>query len=152
MKDIYLVKMKRWGEDDTHSYISHITTNLIEAKMLGELHSISRSRKYLPEIITKSIDENITKVYLEEINSENKPNARYKYKIHSDPEVTINYKIKHLVDSGFRINCYDLTQKHINKDIIIESLEIITFFEKDVQEYIKSKYEEYLREVINEEI
>lgn len=54
---VYVVEMLRWGDSESHSYVSGVYSNLIKALEAGIEHANFRGNKYEPAICMISIDE-----------------------------------------------------------------------------------------------
>lgn len=55
--EVYVVTMRRWGDDDTHNYVQGVFTKKAQAEKAGEAEQQYRNSKYEPKITVHILDE-----------------------------------------------------------------------------------------------
>lgn len=53
---VYVVKMNRWGDNESHSYIEGVYSDIKIAVEAGMWNKTYRGNKYIPEIVEFELD------------------------------------------------------------------------------------------------
>lgn len=51
-KEVFVVKMNRWGDSELHSYVEGVYDTREQAEEMGQLEKAYRGGKYEPEILS----------------------------------------------------------------------------------------------------
>ena len=144
---MFIVKMERWGDYENHSYLIGVFNNYMTASLEGQNHRQYRGGKYEPKIIALDIEGKLDKKYYIASVFDN-DRKKLEFKVLNTEARSRGFREHMLETRKMDIDKFTV-QRHISDETMLELHHYLNWFNNEQLEYLRDRYERYIRRTYN---